>query len=89
MPELPTAKEQGYEPVPLTVWKGILAPKGTPRPVVEKLAASFKKMFEAKPARDALKQLGDEFDYQGPEEFEKFWRAEFQTYKELGKIFKR
>jgi hypothetical protein len=29
-------------------WRGILAPKGTPRPIIDKLAMAFKKMTEDK-----------------------------------------
>jgi tripartite-type tricarboxylate transporter receptor subunit TctC len=86
--EVPTAAEEGYGKT-LTVYKAVMAPKGTPRPVVEKIALAFKKMLETKQAVEGIRKLGDEIEYLGPDEFEKYWRAEYETYKELGKIFKR
>jgi tripartite-type tricarboxylate transporter receptor subunit TctC len=71
------------------MWRGVLAPKGTPRPVVDKLAAAFKKMTEDKSVVPMIKKLGDEINYLGPDEFSKFWRDEFETQKELGKMFKK
>jgi len=54
-------------------WRGIMAPKGTPRPIVEKLALAFKKMTEDKSVIDTIKeQLGDEMHYKSPEEFAKY-----------------
>jgi tripartite-type tricarboxylate transporter receptor subunit TctC len=73
----------------MTVFKAIMAPKGTPRPVVEKLAAAFKKMLETPQVVEAIRKLGDDVEYQGPDEFAKYWRAEYETYKELGKVFKK
>lgn len=88
LPDVPTSGEEGFERT-LTVYKALMAPKGTPRPVVEKLAAAFKKMLETPQVVDAIKKFGDEVEYQGPDEFAKYWRAEYETYKELGKMFKR
>ena len=88
LPNLPTLKEEGFDTPVSGAWKGVLAPKNTPRPIIDKLASAFKKMTETEQAKTAIKQLGNEFHYLGPDEFEKFWRAEYQTYKELGKMFK-
>jgi tripartite-type tricarboxylate transporter receptor subunit TctC len=88
LPNVPTMREEGYDIGLAGSWKGILAPKAIPRPSIDKLAAGFKKMMDDKQAIAALKQLGDTFDYKGPEEFEKHWREEFRIYAELGKMFK-
>jgi tripartite-type tricarboxylate transporter receptor subunit TctC len=88
LPDTPTAKEEGVDVVNL-MWRGVLAPKGTPRPVVEKLAAAFKKMTEDKTVLAMIKQFGDEIYYLGPDEFAKVWREEYEAYKELGKQFKK
>jgi tripartite-type tricarboxylate transporter receptor subunit TctC len=88
MKDVPTCKEAGANMVYL-MWRGVLAPKGTPRPVVDKLAAAFKKMTEDKSVVPMIKKLGDEINYLGPDEFSKFWRDEFETQRELGKMFKK
>ena len=71
------------------VWRGILAPKGTPQPIIEKLADAFKKMTENKSVLSMIKQFGDDIQYLGPDEFSKGWREEHESFGELGKIFKK
>jgi tripartite-type tricarboxylate transporter receptor subunit TctC len=86
--DVPTCREEGVNVVYL-MWRGVLAPKGIPRPVVDKLATAFKKMCEDKSVKNMIKRFGDEIHYLGPDEFSKVWREEYDTQKELGKIFKR
>jgi tripartite-type tricarboxylate transporter receptor subunit TctC len=88
MKDVPTCKESGVN-VFYVMWRGTLAPKGTPRPVVDKLAAAFKKMTDDKSVVPMIKRLGDEVQYLGPDEFAKVWREEYETQKELAKIFKK
>jgi tripartite-type tricarboxylate transporter receptor subunit TctC len=71
------------------MWRGVLAPKGTPRAIVDKLAAAFKKMTEDKSVVPMIKKLGDEINFLGPDEFAKAWREEYENQRELGKIFKK
>lgn len=89
VPNVPTMIEEGYDNGLDGNWQGILAPKGTPRPVIEKLAAGFKKMTENKQAIAGIHKLGEEFGYMGPDEFSKYWRKDFQIYKEMAKMFKK
>lgn len=87
-PDVPTAREEGVDVVYL-MWRGILAPKGTPRPVIDKLAGAFKKMTEDKTVVNMLKSFGDAPNYLGPDEFGKLWREEYETHKEIAKIYKK
>jgi len=88
LPDVPTAKEQGFD-VEYTIWRAVLAPKATPRPIIEKLAAAFKQMTEDKSFQAMIKQMGDDVNYLGPDEFEKIWHAEYESQKELGKFYKK
>ncbi len=88
LPDVPTAAEEGYDKT-LSVFKGVMAPKATPRPVIEKIALAFEKMLETDRAVEGIRQLGDQIEYLGPDEFEKYWRVEFETFKVLGQMFKR
>jgi tripartite-type tricarboxylate transporter receptor subunit TctC len=88
-PNVPTMIEEGYDDGLDGNWQGFLAPKGTPRPIIEKLAAGFKKMTENPRAIAGFQKLGEEFGYMGPDEFAKYWRKDFQIYKEMGKMFKK
>jgi len=87
-PDVPTLQEAGVDVVSI-VWKGVLAPKATPRPVIDKLAFAFKKMSEDKSSAAMIRQLGDSFHYMGPDELTKFWRVEYEAHRELGKVFKK
>jgi tripartite-type tricarboxylate transporter receptor subunit TctC len=92
MPDVPTSIEEGLGPQSNVVsrpWAGVMAPKGTPRPIVDKLAGAFKKMVEDKTVITMLKQFGDDVNYMGHDEFTKYWREEYDYYKELGRAFKK
>jgi tripartite-type tricarboxylate transporter receptor subunit TctC len=58
-------------------------------PIIDKLAQGFKKMLEDKSSIAMIQNLGDNFHYLGPEEFTKFWRGEYESHKEMGKVFKK
>jgi tripartite-type tricarboxylate transporter receptor subunit TctC len=88
-PNVPTMIEEGYDDGLDGNWQGFLAPKGTPRPIIEKLAAGFKKMTENPQAIAGFQKLGEEFGYMGPDEFAKYWRKDYQIYKEMGRILKK
>lgn len=52
LPEVPTAKESGYD-VPVAQYRAVAAPKGTPQDVKDKLLAAFKETFKS----DAYKEF--------------------------------
>jgi tripartite-type tricarboxylate transporter receptor subunit TctC len=78
LPGVPTVREEGYD-VTFTMWRAVLAPRGTPQPIVDKLEAAFRKMSEDKSFQALIKQLGDEVDFQGGKEFEATWRQEWEA----------
>jgi tripartite-type tricarboxylate transporter receptor subunit TctC len=91
-PDMPTGAEENLDKVINTLgcaWRGILAPKGTPVPVVDSLAMGFKKMTEDKSVQSLLQKSGEKIYYLGPDDFRKVWGAEYDAYKELGKIYKK
>jgi tripartite-type tricarboxylate transporter receptor subunit TctC len=79
LPDLPTLAESGLSEFELAVWYGLLVPRGTPRPVVERLATAMK---AASTDAAYLKRLG-EFGVQSvpaarssPDGFAAYVRAE-------------
>lgn len=70
LPDVPTASELGYA-VQLDMWRGIAAPKGTPRPVIAKLQDAIKKTVESQPFQDAGKTIGYTPAYLGADDFNK------------------
>ena len=91
-PNVPTSIEERLDRSIDTLgcaWRGILVPKGTPRSIIDKLAMAFKKMAEDKSVQSMIQKYGEKIYYLGPDEFPKVWKAEFEAYKELGKIYKK
>jgi tripartite-type tricarboxylate transporter receptor subunit TctC len=56
-PDVPTAQEQGYA-VALDLWRGIAAPKGTPRPVIAALENAIRRTVESAEFREAGAKIG-------------------------------
>ena len=57
LPNVPTAKEAGLD-YRMSIWAGIFAPKGTPAPVVDKLAVALDKALDDPAVRERLNKLG-------------------------------
>jgi tripartite-type tricarboxylate transporter receptor subunit TctC len=58
MPDLPTLDEQGLKGYECYTWNSILAPAGTPKPIVDKLNAAANKALADPAVTDALKNAG-------------------------------
>lgn len=58
LPNLPTASEGGLPGFTYKVWYGLFAPKGTPKPVVDKLVAALNEALRDRTLRERLAQLG-------------------------------
>ncbi len=69
LPQLPTMAELGFADFDLSTWYGISAPAGTPRPVVDKLAAVIAQVMKAPQTKDKLTKAGIELFYKGPEDY--------------------
>ena len=85
MPDLPTIGETlpGYE---ATAWQGLFAPAGTPRPLVERLAAEVKRIVETPEVASSLKAVGAEPAPMPPDAFAAFTRAERAKWKEVVRV---
>jgi len=83
-PELPTIGEtlKGYE---ATAWQGLFAPAGTPRPLVERIAAEVKRIWESPAVLTALRNVGAEPATSSPDEFTQYTRAERAKWGEVVK----
>ena len=69
MPELPTVAEAGVPGYEFITWHGILAPKGTPRPVVNLLNAQLKKILTAPGEAKVWQERGLDVIASSPDEF--------------------
>src|SRR6187200_514776 len=58
LPDVPTVAEMGLPGYEGVLWMGIVAPAGTPKPVIEKLAAAVKRAVGAPDLAERLKRDG-------------------------------
>jgi tripartite-type tricarboxylate transporter receptor subunit TctC len=77
---VPTIAEQGYPGYEVISWWGLVAPAGTPQPVLARMHAELKKMMTTQDVQDRLAQLGMTVRATDAEEFGRFIRAEMQTW---------
>jgi tripartite-type tricarboxylate transporter receptor subunit TctC len=84
LPNVPTIAETvpGYE---ATNWWGILAPAGTPAPVVERLNKEIKTLLGSADVQKLFEKEGADVDYLGPAEFGPFIAGEITKW---GKVVK-
>jgi len=80
MPEVPTTVEAGFPQLQAVNWYGLLAPTGTPRPIIERLHAECVKLMAAPETRERLRAQGGEPDARAPEQFAEFMRAEYARW---------
>jgi tripartite-type tricarboxylate transporter receptor subunit TctC len=83
-PDLPTIGEtiKGFS---VTGWQGLFAPAGTPRPIVDKLAAEVKHVFEAPDVVATLTKVGGEPAPMTPDAFAAFIAVERPKWRDVVK----
>ena len=84
LPNVPTLDELGYKGGEVTTWQGVLAPAGTPRPIIDKLHKAVVAGLRAKDMVDLFSvQGGAELVGNTPEEFAALIKADFNTYSSM------
>lgn len=84
VPDVPTIAETipGYQ---ITSWNGILAPAGTPKPIIAKLHGEIAKILQMKDVKERLVGMGFELIVDGPEEFARTVRADVAKWAKVVK----
>ena len=85
LPDVPTMAEAGMRDFNTSLWFGLLAPAGTPRPVIEKLADAARKAMHGPEAIETLRKQGYEPLDGGPDEFATFLRSEITRWSEVAR----
>jgi tripartite-type tricarboxylate transporter receptor subunit TctC len=82
LPDVPTMKELGYPTVVSASTRGLAAPKGTPKPIIDKLAEVFKRAMDDPDHAKRMAEQGLAVRPMLPEEFTAYWlNAHEQTRK--------
>lgn len=82
-PELPTVAESGVPGYDFATWFGVLAPVGTPAPVVSRLNEEIRKALSADDLRRNWLSQGAEPQWSTPEAFGKLIRYDIQRFTKL------
>jgi tripartite-type tricarboxylate transporter receptor subunit TctC len=88
LPNVPTFKEVGLEPVNRMAYYGIYGPKGLPKDVVDKVSGAVKKSLEDPAVRKRIEETGSLIVANTPEQFSAQIAAEFEIYKKVVELQK-
>ena len=83
LPNVPTFKEVGLEPVNRMAYYGIYGPKGLPRDVVDKINAGVRKALEDPAVRKRIEDTGSLIIANTPEQFAAQMAAELTVYQKV------
>jgi tripartite-type tricarboxylate transporter receptor subunit TctC len=83
MPNVPTFKEVGLEPVNRMAFYGIYGPKGLPKDVIDKVSAGVRKVLEDPAVRKRIEDTGSLVVGNSPEQFAEQIKAEYEVYKKV------
>jgi tripartite-type tricarboxylate transporter receptor subunit TctC len=86
MPEVPTVAEAGVPGYEATIWLGLMAPKGTPQEVVEKLNREIAKIMERADIKENWAKQGAVPMLMQPAEFEQYLRADIEKWAHVVKV---
>jgi tripartite-type tricarboxylate transporter receptor subunit TctC len=82
---VPTVSESGYPGFEAAFWSALLAPKDTPRPVIEKLRAETVRVMSMPEVKQRLAEQATQVTLSTPEELARFLADENAKYKALVK----
>jgi tripartite-type tricarboxylate transporter receptor subunit TctC len=91
LPDIPTMQEQGFKDFDITPWWGVVVSAGTPRPIIDKLAAWFNQINTMPETKDFLARSVVEVFPGSPESMAALLKTETERWKrfvELAKIEK-
>lgn len=83
LPNVPTFKEVGLEPVNRMAYYGLLGPKGLPKEVVQKIHDAAVKALQEPVVRKRIEDTGSIVIGNTPEQFAQQMKAEFEVYKKV------
>jgi tripartite-type tricarboxylate transporter receptor subunit TctC len=83
LPDTPTLDELGVNNAEVLSWFGVMAPAGTPQPIIDTLAAAFKTIADDPEFRRLVEQQGMDVSYYGPADAARFWNDEIDKWESV------
>jgi tripartite-type tricarboxylate transporter receptor subunit TctC len=85
-PNVPTLNEAGLPGYDAVIWLGMMAPAGTPKPIIEALNTDIQKIANAPDVKDAWAKQGAVPMHMSAEEFGKFMEQDIQKWAKVVKL---
>ena len=86
LPDVPSAAEAGLPQMDAMGWNGLLAPRGTPKDIVDRLHREFVRVLRSPEMESIVAESGSLIVASTPEEFAAFLRAQQKRMQELVKV---
>jgi tripartite-type tricarboxylate transporter receptor subunit TctC len=86
LPNIPTVAEAGVPDYEATIWLGVMAPVGTPKPIVDKLNGEIKKILARSDVKENWAKQGAVPMAMTPDEFDKYLRADIEKWAHVVKV---
>jgi tripartite-type tricarboxylate transporter receptor subunit TctC len=83
LPDVPTLAQAGFTGFDTTVWFGLMAPAGTPQPIIDKLYSETARVLAQNDVRNHLQGLGMEIVANTPPEFAAMIKSEIPQWAKL------
>lgn len=80
LPDVPTVAEAGVPGYDATIWLGLMAPAGTPKPIIDKLNAEINKVLARPDLKETWAKQGAVPMAMTPEEFDKYLRDDIEKW---------
>jgi len=87
LPDVPTVTEAGVPGYEATIWLGLMAPTGTPKPIIDKLNAAVNAFVKRPEIVKLWREQGALPMSMSPDEFDKFLRSDIVKWAEVVKKF--
>lgn len=87
LPDVPTATEAGVPGYEATIWLGLMAPTGTPKPVIDRLNAAVNEVVKRPDIIKLWKEQGAVPMSMTPDEFDKYLRGDIVKWTNVAKQF--
>ncbi|MGH8616685.1 MAG: Bug family tripartite tricarboxylate transporter substrate binding protein [Burkholderiales bacterium] len=84
-PELPTVAESGVPGYEMSIWNGLLAPAGTPKPVLDRLHVELLKVLAMPEVKQSFNNIGAEVVTGTPAQFAAFIKSDLAKYAKVVK----
>jgi tripartite-type tricarboxylate transporter receptor subunit TctC len=85
-PDIPTISEAGVPGYEAVIWLGVMAPAGTPKPIIDKLNEEINKVISKPEVQASWNRRGAVSMVKSPAEFEQFLRADIQKWARIVQI---